>query len=839
MKQKQIWPRRIAAVLLVCSCFGTLYAGASAAQGAFDDLENLSDVNYTDTDAFFSERQRAQEELALYAMAYLPLLDEDGSLQASPAQKKALQGAILVNDYGPAAWEETYDYYLACGGSVKSSGSLADGDPVQTFLAEHAYASCLQEETQTLAGAERQISAQLATQACSSADGKTHWFQCGNNTAWYSTDSTIAAAEKSAIWRSRPLYRVDCEIQKEPDGAVSSTTFYALARIAEQKGYDALYQCGTDAVSAFLRQPLETDILYLAEEDGKLYCMTQPGKSVERVPMWYGVRETDAVWQLGTVLKTEDTGRTASIRERVNWSGSVSGDPVVCVAPKPAYLEEKQAVLTEQMQRARGITILGCASLLLLMISGIYLLFASGLAEDAQGKHCWVLGRGDRIGAEWYVLGCFLVLCIVMPQLCDQGGSDVLTALEFLTTDLDWQRAAFAALLTVPLVVIYAACLSIVRRWKAGKLLETCSGYRCVKKLMDKENFQSFRHAAPVEKRMTRRLLVFLGAMSLDAFCCVLAAWDGNDGALCGLLLLALLGILLYLLMTLRSYREIGRLTQRIDRMHTGQFEAEPVVPGTASLTRQSMEQLNSISDSIRTAVDKELRAERTKIDLVTNVSHDLKTPLTSIVSYIDLLSKEALPAQARDYVQVLERKSARLTQIVADVFSLAKATAGAEIACEPLDAVVLLRQVLADMDDTITNSGRTVRLRLGCETYPIYAEGAKLYRVFQNLLDNALRYSLAGTRIYVALESEALLMTVRIQNTASYEMDFTEEDILERFARGDTSRTEDGSGLGLSIAQSFTEACGGRFRIRVDGDQFVAAVSFPRYQQPKTDAEA
>lgn len=839
MKHKQIWPRRIAAVLLVCSCFGTLYAGASAAQGAFDDLENLSDVNYTDTDAFFSERQRAQEELSLYAMAYLPLLDEDGTLQASSVQQKALQNAMPVNDYGPAAWAETYDYYLACGGNVKSSDALADGDPVQAFLEEHAYASCLQDEMQTLAGDERHISAQLATQACSSADGKTHWFQCGSNTAWYSTDSTVAGAEKSIIWRERPLYRVDCEIQKAPDGTASSTIFYALARIAEQKEYDALYQCGTDAVSAFLAQPPESDILYLAEEDGKLYCMTQPGKSVTQVPMWYGVNETDTVWQLGTVLETKDTGRMTSVREQANWSGSAIGDPIVCVAPKAAYLEEKQAVLTEQMQHARGITVLGCAGFLLLMISGIYLLFASGLAEDEQGKSCWVLGRGDRIGAEWCVLGCLVLLCIAATSLDTQSGRDFFTALEFLTTDLGWQRAAFAALLTVPLVAIYAACLSIVRRWKARKLLETCSCYRCVKKLMDKANLQSFRHAAPVEKRMTRRLLVFLGAMSLDAFCCILAAWDGSEGALLGFLLLALLGILLYLLMTLRSYREIGRLTQRIDRIHAGHFEAEPVVPGTAALTRQSMEQLNSISDSIRTAVDKELRAERTKIDLVTNVSHDLKTPLTSIVSYIDLLSKEELPAQARDYVQVLERKSARLTQIVADVFSLAKATAGAEIACEPLDAVVLLRQVLADMDDTITNSGRTVRLRLSCETYPIYAEGAKLYRVFQNLLDNALRYSMAGTRIYVALESEALLMTVRMQNTASYEMNFTEEDILERFARGDTSRTEEGSGLGLSIAKSFTEACGGRFRIGVDGDQFVAAVSFPRYQQPKPEAEA
>jgi signal transduction histidine kinase len=217
------------------------------------------------------------------------------------------------------------------------------------------------------------------------------------------------------------------------------------------------------------------------------------------------------------------------------------------------------------------------------------------------------------------------------------------------------------------------------------------------------------------------------------------------------------------------------------------------------------------------------------KIDLVTNVSHDLKTPLTSIISYIDLLSREELTTEAADYVKILEKKSDRLKKIVSDLFDLAKSTSGSdELELEKLDCAVLLKQVMADMEDAITSSGRTIRCEYGSDPAPVYADGKKMYRIFQNILDNALKYSMDGTRIFLEMKVSGSKVVTSIKNTANYEMDFDTEEILGRFTRGEKSRTGEGNGLGLSIAKSFADACGGDLAVGIDGDQFNVTLTFP-----------
>ena len=227
------------------------------------------------------------------------------------------------------------------------------------------------------------------------------------------------------------------------------------------------------------------------------------------------------------------------------------------------------------------------------------------------------------------------------------------------------------------------------------------------------------------------------------------------------------------------------------------------------------------------------------KIELVTNVSHDLKTPLTSIISYVDLLSREELPPAAMDYVAVLEQKTDRLRTIVSDVFDLAKATSSTDVNIERLDAVILMNQVLADMSDKQERYGREIKTEIKADTAFIDAEGKKMYRVLQNILDNALKYSMNGTRVFAKLEKANGNVKITVKNTSSYEMDFSPEEITERFARGDKARTTEGSGLGLSIAKSFTEACGGRFSVKIDGDLFIAEVEFAEIRtEPEVSSE-
>lgn len=207
----------------------------------------------------------------------------------------------------------------------------------------------------------------------------------------------------------------------------------------------------------------------------------------------------------------------------------------------------------------------------------------------------------------------------------------------------------------------------------------------------------------------------------------------------------------------------------------------------------------------------------------------------------MELLSREELPPAARDYVTILQQKSTRLKNIVADVFELAKTTSGEiAVANEQLDLNKLSYQTLAEMEDKISRSGFIVKANICEPPVTVMSDGKRIYRIIQNLMDNALKYSLSGTRIYYALEKNDGKAIITIKNIASYEMNFTTEEILERFARGDKSRTTEGSGLGLSIAQGFALACGGDFKIEIDGDMFKSIITFPLYnagsEAPDTD---
>ena len=241
-----------------------------------------------------------------------------------------------------------------------------------------------------------------------------------------------------------------------------------------------------------------------------------------------------------------------------------------------------------------------------------------------------------------------------------------------------------------------------------------------------------------------------------------------------------------------------------------------------------TMAQLENIRQGMASAVDEQMKSERMKVELIANVSHDIKTPLTSIISYVQFLKEEKdLPEHVQDYVKILDEKSQRLKNMVQDVFAVSKAASGElPMNMEKLDFGKLLRQTMADMDEEIQNSSVSFRAELPEEPVMIMADGQRMYRVFQNLFQNALKYSLAGSRVYVTLKTDATLAVASVKNTSHMELD-EDKNFTERFVRGDKSRTDGGSGLGLSIAQSFTEACGGQFGIEFNADLFIVNISF------------
>lgn len=321
-------------------------------------------------------------------------------------------------------------------------------------------------------------------------------------------------------------------------------------------------------------------------------------------------------------------------------------------------------------------------------------------------------------------------------------------------------------------------------------------------------------------RRFIVRTIVFVIAESFFELVCL--DWNAY-GLLFFFSLILLAG---YIALSLLDLNAMNRISRHITAINSGDYT--PHTENKYSSAYCITQKLNNISAGIQSAVDRQLQSERMKIDLVTNVSHDLKTPLTSIISYIDLLSSEELSPEARDYVTIIENKSQRLKSMVADLFDLAKATSRTDVDVEKIDTVILANQVLADLSDKIESTGKQIKVDIQADSAPVMAEGKKMYRVLQNLIDNALKYSLDGTRIYLTLKNQNGYCVVNIKNIASYEMTFNPDEIIERFTRGDESRSTEGNGLGLSIAKSFTEACGGTFGITIDGDVFTAEVKMP-----------
>lgn len=272
-------------------------------------------------------------------------------------------------------------------------------------------------------------------------------------------------------------------------------------------------------------------------------------------------------------------------------------------------------------------------------------------------------------------------------------------------------------------------------------------------------------------------------------------------------------------------------LTEKLSALHAG-TPGEPLVLGKNAPLAQAAEYLNSLENGMEEAIAESNRSNQMRVDLITNVSHDLKTPLTSIINYADLLCEELLPAPANEYAQALRDKSYRLKNMVQDVFEISKATSGnLPVELVELDFAKLVRQTLADMDERIQKSALTVKTNISSEPLQIRADGEKLYRVFQNLIVNALQYSLENSRIHIYVDRDGDFAFAKIKNTSKQELTFDTKKITERFVRADASRTTEGSGLGLSIAQSFTEACGGAFSLETDADMFTAHVRFPLVQ--------
>ena len=282
--------------------------------------------------------------------------------------------------------------------------------------------------------------------------------------------------------------------------------------------------------------------------------------------------------------------------------------------------------------------------------------------------------------------------------------------------------------------------------------------------------------------------------------------------------------------MVLRLYgKDLNHLGEQLDNL----FQSLPIAIKDDSAFSQTEAQLFTICLRQEEAVRAAITSERFKVELISNVSHDLRTPLTAILGYSELLQKETLSPEGEEQLRLLHQKAGYMSELVESLFELTKVSSGVvEAKKEEIDLIRLLEQTIGLFDDQLIRAGLVVRRDYTSDTIPIITDGARMHQVFANLLGNAIKYALAGTRIYLEVKETEESCLIRMVNTSSYEMDFKPEEVLQRFARGDKARSTKGSGLGLAIAQTYTESVGGSFRIGIDGDQFSAIVELPKTER-------
>ncbi len=499
---------------------------------------------------------------------------------------------------------------------------------------------------------------------------------------------------------------------------------------------------------------------------------------------------------------------------------------IICCSVKEDVASELRTVWERQERLVLDTVGLAMAYVVGALLLLIYLLCVSGKNHKGEYQNMWL----DSIPLEFQLAfagGAGLGAAALLAYLLDENTSG------HFSTKLLYPVIGFTCALAA--LIFITVLLSMVRNIKAKKFIKSS--------LVLQVLIWAWRLFVALVKWTYRAIRTLLSA-TLGLLCkksgvlLILALFLYT--AAIGLLgvgtvvmpLCMLMGVVLFLVVcAVVAYR-----SGELDKIKKG---AQEVRGGNVSYKiprlwwpdmKELAENVNEVAQGLEQSVAAQVKAERMKSELITNVSHDLKTPITSIISYTELLSgMEELPRQAKDYVAVIAKKSDRLKQLTQDLFDISKVQSGnEEIVMERLDVALLINQTLGEHDNEIQNSGLPFCVDVAKELY-ISADGRKMSRVIGNLIDNVLKYSMKNTRVFITAAEMDGNVTVEFKNISAYPLDFDAEEITQRFVRGDESRTKEGNGLGLAIAKSYTEICGGTFGIVTDGDLFKAILIFKK----------
>lgn len=438
------------------------------------------------------------------------------------------------------------------------------------------------------------------------------------------------------------------------------------------------------------------------------------------------------------------------------------------------------------------------------------------MAGHRPGHNKIVLNWMDRLPLDAYAL---VAACLAgwLLWLSPENG--------FYDLDAFANTMACIGILTASLILL-GWLLSLITRIKVGRWWENTLIYRLLHWI-----HRNGLHAAKMLLRtvgaipIVWRTLVITGALLIALmYLAIYSIWNGSLLMLYTLISLAIVVFLCFCSIQLQ------KLKGAVETMANGDFDARVDTTGLYGEFRRYGEHLNAISDGMSIAIEQHTKSERMKTELITNVSHDIKTPLTSILNYVDLLQHTQNETERAQYLEVLHRQATRLKKLTEDLVEASKAATGnIQTELVPTDVSESLNQAVGEYTERLEAAGLTLVARFPDYGLCILADGRLLWRVLDNLLGNICKYAMPGTRVYLTVEEREKTVSIQLKNISRQQLNISPDELMERFVRGDSARSTEGSGLGLNIAKSLTELQHGRFRLELDGDLFKVDVELPK----------
>lgn len=499
----------------------------------------------------------------------------------------------------------------------------------------------------------------------------------------------------------------------------------------------------------------------------------------------------------------------------------------VCTSIKESFANEAKSIWTRQAAIVRETLSTAIVYVVIALLTLIYLLCVCGKDVNGEHKSMWI----DNLWTEIH-LAIIGIVSTAAVYIC------VVVIDEYSTGNFPYYLLKMVIVLSEAIggTVVLTSLFSVVRNLKQKRFFERSIILRIIKWI--------FKLAVKILKWIYKKTIEYKNIISI-----MLSKKTGIVLIILLLVYTILIGVFgIYTIMSpiplilgiilfgfasfVIAYRikDLDEIKKGVTNVRNGNV-AYKIPELKSEDLRLLATDINDIAKGLDESVSARVRAERLKTELITNVSHDLKTPITSIITYTELLSQnEELPEEAKDFVSIIAKKSQRLKNLTQDLFDISKVQSGNEnVVFEKIDVSLLINQSLGEHDNEIQKSELPFCVNTSKDLY-INADGRKISRVIGNLINNALKYSMKNTRVFITACEKDSEVVIEFKNIASYPMTFSADEIVGRFVRGDESRTAEGNGLGLAIAKSYTEICNGKFEVIVDGDMFKTILRFSKY---------